>query len=476
MINLLLTLAVSVLAAAVTPAPHGRQFSAAGRQFVLVPQTGQLFRLNADGSATRLRASYVYEDSKAAAFHLDRGHILKLFTGPGYQDGGWKLEQSKINQMGRREAAILNGWAKNGLAMPVTEQGTTPDGVFYSVVEKPKRSVSGTHLVKTGRGAELNEKMQRLAQALAGQRWQLGTFNPTQVVVERGGQARALLIKSYISDRVEAAKDEQELRGYYDAQAREFTTLADIYGAIRAQGPPLSDGKRVTETSAIRRLIAQAYKDKRDIRIVYKKSDKDKATMFHARILPGTFNGRDNHFLKGYVHLEVFPESGKPNRYTFRIDKILEAEFLDNRRQQRAQAAPLTDDDVWQVAAAAGYDKGLKRYRRTVRRAEAYLKGRGATDAQLTAFREHQEKHARPVFEKEIPRGAVTDAEVDAAVKGVISMKGRPWSQTEFNAAYYTAAWSLWEKGASFEQMLAFHKAVDEAPVKGGSFNPWSGD
>jgi len=70
----------------------------------------------------------------------------------------------------------------------------------------------------------------------------------------------------------------------------------------------------------------------------------------------------------------------------------------------------------------------------------------------------------------------VTDAEVRSAASGAISYKGRPWSQTEYNMGYYTALESLKSRGATAAQLALFEKLCAEAPIKGGSFNPWSGD
>lgn len=70
----------------------------------------------------------------------------------------------------------------------------------------------------------------------------------------------------------------------------------------------------------------------------------------------------------------------------------------------------------------------------------------------------------------------VTDADVERAAQGVISYKGRPWSQTEYNMGYYNTLENLQKRGATEAQLERFKKLCDEAPVKGGGFNPWSGD
>ncbi len=70
----------------------------------------------------------------------------------------------------------------------------------------------------------------------------------------------------------------------------------------------------------------------------------------------------------------------------------------------------------------------------------------------------------------------VTDDEIRAFVPGVVAYKGRPWSQTEYNVGYYTTLSSLKERGATKRQIALYEKLCAEAPIKGGSFNPWSGD
>ncbi|UPT75804.1 MAG: hypothetical protein M0D55_09095 [Elusimicrobiota bacterium] len=73
-------------------------------------------------------------------------------------------------------------------------------------------------------------------------------------------------------------------------------------------------------------------------------------------------------------------------------------------------------------------------------------------------------------------KAKLSDDDVRSAAAGVISMKGRPWSQTEFNASYYPALENLKRRGATKAQVALFEKLVADAPIKGGSFNPWSGD
>lgn len=70
----------------------------------------------------------------------------------------------------------------------------------------------------------------------------------------------------------------------------------------------------------------------------------------------------------------------------------------------------------------------------------------------------------------------VSVARIEAAAKSVASYKGRPWSQTEYNMSESMTGDSLRRDGASPAQMRLFQKLCDEAPVRGGGFNPWSGD
>jgi hydroxymethylpyrimidine pyrophosphatase-like HAD family hydrolase len=70
----------------------------------------------------------------------------------------------------------------------------------------------------------------------------------------------------------------------------------------------------------------------------------------------------------------------------------------------------------------------------------------------------------------------ISDDDIRASAAGVISYKGRPWSQTEYNSVYYPAIESLKARGATQLQLALFETLCAEAPVKGGSFNPWSGD
>lgn len=70
----------------------------------------------------------------------------------------------------------------------------------------------------------------------------------------------------------------------------------------------------------------------------------------------------------------------------------------------------------------------------------------------------------------------ITDERVRAAANSAIASKGRPWSQTEYNMSYYTTLESLKKDGATAAQIALFEKLCADAPIRGGSFNPWSGD
>ncbi len=74
------------------------------------------------------------------------------------------------------------------------------------------------------------------------------------------------------------------------------------------------------------------------------------------------------------------------------------------------------------------------------------------------------------------PQAAPSDADVRARAAAVASYKGYPWSQTEYNATYYPALERLKADGATAEQVALFERLCAEAPLRGGRFNPWSGD
>lgn len=81
-----------------------------------------------------------------------------------------------------------------------------------------------------------------------------------------------------------------------------------------------------------------------------------------------------------------------------------------------------------------------------------------------------------PIVKEALALGGVTDEAIKSAASGVASYKGRPWSSTEYNMAYGTTYWNLEERGATAGQLKLFEMLCDEAPVRGGGFNPWSGD
>jgi hypothetical protein len=81
-----------------------------------------------------------------------------------------------------------------------------------------------------------------------------------------------------------------------------------------------------------------------------------------------------------------------------------------------------------------------------------------------------------PIVKQALALGGLTEEQIRSGAKGAASYKGRPWSATEYNMAYGTTYWDLEERGATPEQLKLFEKLCDEAPVRGGGFNPWSGD
>lgn len=76
-------------------------------------------------------------------------------------------------------------------------------------------------------------------------------------------------------------------------------------------------------------------------------------------------------------------------------------------------------------------------------------------------------------------RGFKLDPEALKAVRSAVSSaaayKGYPWSATEFNASSYSIREELRKKHGD-EAAKAFDAALSKAPVKGGRFNPYSGD
>ncbi|MFA6028318.1 MAG: hypothetical protein WC969_00555 [Elusimicrobiota bacterium] len=81
-----------------------------------------------------------------------------------------------------------------------------------------------------------------------------------------------------------------------------------------------------------------------------------------------------------------------------------------------------------------------------------------------------------PLVERAAAVGALTDDSIRATANGVASYKGRPWSSTEYNAAWGYAYEGLEGSGATKAQLDLFEKLTAEAPMRGGGFNPWSGD
>jgi hypothetical protein len=75
-----------------------------------------------------------------------------------------------------------------------------------------------------------------------------------------------------------------------------------------------------------------------------------------------------------------------------------------------------------------------------------------------------------------VGKNGVTDEELRAAVKRVAVFKGHPWSESEFNAECYHMRFFLARMGATEDQLKLYDRLVAEIPVKGGRFNPYSGD
>ncbi|MBI5209620.1 MAG: hypothetical protein HY927_06550 [Elusimicrobia bacterium] len=80
------------------------------------------------------------------------------------------------------------------------------------------------------------------------------------------------------------------------------------------------------------------------------------------------------------------------------------------------------------------------------------------------------------LVESAVAVGAAADKDVEGAATGVASYKGRPWSSTEYNLVYHQAYMGLVARGATRAQLELFGRLCDEAPMRGGGFNPWSGD
>ncbi|MDO8516053.1 MAG: hypothetical protein Q7S28_02265 [bacterium] len=70
----------------------------------------------------------------------------------------------------------------------------------------------------------------------------------------------------------------------------------------------------------------------------------------------------------------------------------------------------------------------------------------------------------------------VSDEEVKKAVERAASYKGGTWSFTEFNLKTYEIKRELSLRGATEAQIDRFEEFVKKAPIRGGGFNPYSGD
>jgi hypothetical protein len=81
-----------------------------------------------------------------------------------------------------------------------------------------------------------------------------------------------------------------------------------------------------------------------------------------------------------------------------------------------------------------------------------------------------------PIVKQALVLGGVSGTEIQSAAKSAASQKGRPWSQTEYSAALAMTYWRLEMRGATPEQLELFEKLCAAAPIRGGGFNPWSGD
>ena len=78
--------------------------------------------------------------------------------------------------------------------------------------------------------------------------------------------------------------------------------------------------------------------------------------------------------------------------------------------------------------------------------------------------------------ESSVAVGSLPDSDVEASAKGAASYKGRPWSSTEYNLNWSMGYDSLTRRGATAAQLQRYEALCAEAPVRGGGFNPWSGD
>lgn len=96
-----------------------------------------------------------------------------------------------------------------------------------------------------------------------------------------------------------------------------------------------------------------------------------------------------------------------------------------------------------------------------------YLVG-GTADAAALA--------ADPAAASVVAVGSLADSAVEAAANGTASYKGRPWSSTEYNLNWAMGYDSLRRRGATAAQLKRYEELTAAAPIRGGSFNPWSGD
>ena len=130
-----------------------------------------------------------------------------------------------------------------------------------------------------------------------------------------------------------------------------------------------------------------------------------------------------------------------------------------------AREVPLTEDELGDFLLGAGVrvleDLGGRTY---------VIEVAGDNVAAAKALAEN------PLVEKAAAVGSLSDDSIRASAKGVAMNKGRPWSQTEYNASWGYTYDALKRDGATAAQLKLFEKLTAEAPVIGGSFNPWSGD
>jgi len=75
-----------------------------------------------------------------------------------------------------------------------------------------------------------------------------------------------------------------------------------------------------------------------------------------------------------------------------------------------------------------------------------------------------------------LDKSEVTRERVEASARALAGQKGYPFSQTEYNAAYAGYAGMLRQDGATRAQLALFARLAAALPVRGGRFNPWSGD